>query len=337
VARLNDFSAWYHIGVVLILVVSLILFGKGTLQPIDTLFRFGETFSDKPYWLAFLIGLLQAQWTFTGYDASAHTIEETINPRVRAPWGIFSSVAFSFVSGMIMLAFVTLSIHNVKAAVSANNPFIFVISQALGSTFGQVILWLIVLAMWFCGLSSITSFSRMVYAFSRDKGMPRSDWFARISKRYRTPVPAIWLSVILSFILALTDYFIKMANPNTTYTTLAFLTGVSVVGLYVSYGIPIWLRLSAELKGRFTPRHLGPWNLGKWGKPVAVIALLWIGLISVVMVIPPNQNAGMALAAMMLVLLIMDLAHYRKHFPGPQAALQVSPEKLARREAELGE
>jgi amino acid transporter len=337
VARLNDFSAWYHIGVVLILVVSLALFGKGTLQPVDILFRLGKTFSNKPYWLAFLIGLLQAQWTFTGYDASAHTIEETINPRVRAPWGIFSSVAFSFVAGMIMLAFVTLSIHDVKAAVSANNPFIFVISQALGSTFGQVILWLIVLAMWFCGLSSITSFSRMVYAFSRDKGMPCSDWFARISKRYRTPVSAIWLSVILSFILALTDYFIKMAKPDTAYTTLAFLTGVSVVGLYVSYGIPIWLRLSAESKGRFTPKHLGPWNLGRWGRPVAVIALLWIVLISVVMVIPPNQNAGIALVAMLFVLLVMDLAHYRHHFPGPQAALMVSPEELAKREAELSD
>jgi len=336
VARLNDFSAWYHIAVVLILVVSLAFLGQRPLQPIDTLFRLGETFSDKPYWLAFLIGLLQAQWTFTGYDASAHTIEETINPRVRAPWGIFSSVAFSFVAGMIMLAFVTLSVHDVKAAVSAENPFIYVISQALGTAFGQTILWLIVLAMWFCGLSSITSFSRMVYAFARDKGMPRSDWFARISKRYRTPVQAIWLSVILSFVLALVDYFIKMVNPDTTYTTLAFLTGVSVVGLYVSYGIPIWLRLVAEAKGRFTPRHLGPWNLGRWGKPVAVAALMWIVLISVVMVIPPNQNAGIALVAMMLILLVMDLAYYRDHFPGPQAALRVSAEELARREAELG-
>ncbi|SEM73864.1 Amino acid transporter [Lihuaxuella thermophila] len=335
VARLNDFSAWYHLGVVLILVVSLAGFGKGELQPVDSLFRLGETFSDKPYWLAFLIGLLQAQWTFTGYDASAHTIEETIHPRVRAPWGIFSSVAFSFVAGMIMLAFVTLSIQDVHAAVSADNPFIFVISQALGSTFGQVVLWMIVLAMWFCGLSSVTSFSRMMYAFARDRGMPRSDWFARINKHYRTPVAAIWLAVILSFILALTDYFIKLVNPDTTYTTLAFLTGVSVVGLYVSYGIPIWLRLIAESKGRFTPRHLGPWNLGKWGRTVAILALLWIAIISVVMVIPPNQNAGIALIMMMIVLLIMDLTYYRHHFPGPEAALQVSPEELARREAEF--
>ena len=107
-----------------------------------------------------MIGLLQAQWSFTGYDASAHTIEETVNPCVRVPWGIFNSVAYSFVFGFIMLAFVTLSMHDVSGAASASNGFIFVISQALGETFGAVVLWLVTFTMWFCGLSSITSFSR---------------------------------------------------------------------------------------------------------------------------------------------------------------------------------
>lgn len=335
VARLNDFSAWYHIGVVLILVFSLAFFTRGGLQPVETLFRAGETFSDKPYALAFLIGLLQAQWTFTGYDASAHTIEETLHPRVRAPWGIFTSVAFSFVTGMIMLAFVTLAIKDVGAAVAADNPFIHVISQALGGVFGQTLLWLITLAMWFCGLSSVTSFSRMMFAFSRDKGMPRSDLWARISKKYRTPAHAIWLSVILSFGLALIDYVIKRIHPDTSYTTLTFLTGVSAVGLYVANGIPVLLRLRAEAKGKFSRKHLGPWNLGKWGRPISVVALLWIAFISIIMVIPPNQNAGYTLAVMMLLLLIMDFSYYRKHFRGPQAALGTTEEELRRREAEL--
>jgi uncharacterized BrkB/YihY/UPF0761 family membrane protein len=108
-----------------------------------------------------------------------------------------------------------------------------------------------------------------------------------------------------------------------------------VVGLYVSYGIPILLRLVAEAKGKFSPKHLGPWNLGKWGRPISVIALLWIAFISVIMVIPPNQNAGFALIGMMFLLIVMDFAYYRKHFPGPQAALNVTEEELLLREAEL--
>jgi len=335
VAKLNDFSAWYHIAIVAVLVVSLAFFTKGGLNNVDYLFKVGQTFSDKPYLMAFLIGLLQAQWTFTGYDASAHTIEETVNPRVRAPWGIFTSVAYSFVFGFIMLAFVTLSIKDAAAATGSDNAFIYVISQALGGTFGSVILWLVTAAMWFCGLSSITSFSRMMYAFSRDKGMPFSSQWAQISRKFRTPAKAIWLAVILSFLLAFIDYLIKMANPDAAYTTIAFLTAVSVVGLYVAYGIPILLKLIAKSKGTFQAKHLGPWNLGKYSDFISVVSLIWIVFICIVMVIPPNQMAGYALGGMLVLLIIMDLAYYRKHFPGPQAALSTSIEEIRRREREL--
>jgi amino acid transporter len=335
VAKLNDFSAWYHIAIVAVLVVSLAFFSKGHLNSVDYLFKVGETFSDKPYMFAFLIGLLQAQWTFTGFDASAHTIEETINPRVRAPWGIFTSVAYSFVFGFIMLAFVTLSIQDASAAAGSDNAFIYVISQALGGTFGNVVLWLVTAAMWFCGLASITSFSRMMYAFSRDKGMPYSNQWAQISKRFRTPAKAIWLAIILSFLLALVDYIIKTVNPNATYTTIAFLTAVSVVGLYVAYGIPIWLKLVAKSRGRFQDKHLGPWNLGKYSNFISVVALLWIVFICIVMVIPPNEMAGYALGGMLVLLIIMDFAYYKKNFPGPQAALGNSMDEILRREREL--
>lgn len=333
VARLTGFSAWYHMIVVAILAISLAFFTKDGLQPIDYLFQVGETFSEKPYILAFLIGLLQAQWTFTGYDASAHTIEETIRPRVRAAWGVYTAVAFSFVFGFIMLSFVTLSIQDAAAAAHADNAFIYVISQALGGTFGYVMLWLVTMAMWFCGLSSITSFSRMMYAFSRDKGMPLSRQWVQISRRYRTPAKAIWLAVILSFVLALVDYVITTMNPGTDNTTIEFLTGVSVVGLYVAYGIPVFLKLRAESRGIFQRKHYGPWNLGNWSKPINVLCLIWIVFICTLMVIPPNEKAGYALLGMFILLIVMDLSYYKKRFKGPQAALEKSIEEIRKSEA----
>lgn len=335
VARLNDFSAWYHIAIVLVLVVSIAFLSKNGLQPAEYLFQVGTTFSDKPYFFAFLIGLLQSQWTFTGYDASAHTIEETVNPRIRAPWGIFTSVAYSFVFGFIMLAIVTLSITDAGEAVKADNAFIHIIEVALGGTFGTVILWLITFAMWFCGLSSVTSFSRMMYAFSRDKGMPFSKHWAEISAKFRTPAKAIWLTVILSFVLALIDYIIKLINPDASYGTIVFLTAVSVVGLYVAYGIPILLKLIAKAQGKFQDKHLGPWNLGRWSNLIAVLSLLWIVFISVLMVIPPNENAGYALIGMFVLLILMDLLYYRKHFEGPQAALRTSADEILKKERAL--
>src|SRR4249920_2007255 len=123
VARLNDFSAIYHIAGVAVVVLALAIFAPK--QPITFLFtKTFTTIKDQPYWFAFLGGLLQAQWTYTGYDASAHTIEETRNARVSAPWGIYLSVAISGFFGYVMLLFVTLAIKDLAATASASNPFI---------------------------------------------------------------------------------------------------------------------------------------------------------------------------------------------------------------------
>ena len=53
---------------------------------------------------AFALSLLQAQWTYTGYDASAHVAEETVGARRASAWGVFLSVAVSAVAGLVVLS-----------------------------------------------------------------------------------------------------------------------------------------------------------------------------------------------------------------------------------------
>ena len=103
------------------------------------------------------MGLLLACWTFTGYDASAHVCEETHDPTRNAPWGIFLSVAVSGVAGYGLLLAVTLSIGDLGASAAADNPFIFVLRTALGARLGNALVLVAMAAMWFCGLSSVTS------------------------------------------------------------------------------------------------------------------------------------------------------------------------------------
>src|SRR5919199_95438 len=118
VARLNDLSAWVHIAGVALLVLALVFFAPR--QPLAFL---ATRFTDapRPYWLGFLLGLLQAAWTFTGYDASAHVSEETRDPTRNAPWGIFLSVLVSAVAGWVLLLAVTLAIGDLGATVAAEN------------------------------------------------------------------------------------------------------------------------------------------------------------------------------------------------------------------------
>lgn len=302
VARLNDFSAWYHMVGGAVLVVALFFFAPK--QPATFLLKANFTTLEFPYWWAFLLGLLQAQWTYTGYDASAHITEETVDPSRNAPWGLFNAVAVSAVFGYVMLLAVTLSIQDLPGAAAAGNPFIYIIETALGTTFGRAMLWMVTLAMWFCGLSSVTSISRMIFAFARDHGMPASPLWSQISKKYRSPAPAIWLAIGVAFLIAIYS------------RAYSVIVSISTIGLYVSYGIPILLGLRAQRHGQWT--HRGPWHLGKWSRFNAVIALLWITFITVLFVAPPNQLTGYTFLGLTVFLLIYYFVDVRHWFRGPQ-------------------
>jgi amino acid transporter len=335
VARLNDVSALYHLAGVALVVVALLFFAPK--QPISFLFtKTFTTVQGQPYWFAFLGGLLQAQWTYTGYDASAHTIEETKNARVSAPWGIYLSVAISGFFGFIMLGSVTLAIQDLAATAAAANPFIFIFERALGTRFGRVVLWVVTLAMWFCGLSCVTSTSRMIFAFSRDHGMPLSRWWKAVSVRHRTPAAAVWLAALLALllpcvILGLAALFPKRMDFTKLYPAV---TGISTIGLYLSYGVPLFLKWRARRQGLWQPQANGPWQLGAWSQPVNAIALLWIAFITVLFVLPPNDLTGYLFAATFAFLAIFYLVRVRGRFKGPVPQAR-SAEQLMKLEAEL--
>jgi amino acid transporter len=335
VARLNDFSAVYHIAGVAVVVLALACFAPK--QPASSLFtQTFTTLTDKPFWFAFLCGLLQAQWTYTGYDASAHTIEETKNARVSAPWGIYLSVTVSGFFGYLMLAFVTLAIKDLPATAAAANPFIYIFDQALGGTFGRAVLWVVTIAMWFCGLSCVTSTSRMIFAFARDRGMPLSHLWAHVSLRFRTPSYGVWLAAALAFLLPCLIYGLVSTFPKHLDFTRLYpaVTGISTIGLYLSYGIPLLLKLRAIRRGVWTARANGPWSLGNWSVPVNVIALGWIAFITVLFVLPPNDLTGYIFDGALAALLVLYVACVRGKFRGPVPQAR-SQDELLKLEAEF--
>jgi len=300
VARLNDLSAWVHIAGVAVLVIGLVAFAPR--QPVQFLLtRFTD--APRPYWLGFLLGLLQAGWTFTGFDASAHVSEETHDPTRNAPWGIFLSVAVSAIVGWALLLAVTLAIGDLPATAAAENPFIHVLRGALGTRAGGALVWVAILAMWFCGLSSVTSNSRMLFAFARDGGLPFSRQVAAVSQRYRSPHVAVWISAAAAFAVALWSH---------AYSAM---TALSTIALYASYGLPIWMGLRARRSGRWT--RFGPWHLGRWSTAVNVAALLWIAALTVLFVLPPNQVAGYTFAGALALVCAWWFLWMRSRFKGP--------------------
>src|SRR6201999_4244793 len=116
------------------------------------------------------LGLLLAQYTFTGYDASAHMTEETKNAAKAGPRGIVMSIVVSLIAGWVLLIGLTFAIGNYEAERTADIgvPPAQIFIDAAGRSLGIMLLVIVVVAQLFCGLASVAANSRMIFAFSRD-------------------------------------------------------------------------------------------------------------------------------------------------------------------------
>ncbi len=347
-ARLNNLSVWWHIGGVLAIVLALVFFGthhnpasflleaKTTVPPLDAASAeiggksvpalvFGETkvpsplfaalpwlrdlYAAAPLPLVFILALLQAQWTYTGYDASAHVAEETKMARKNAAWGIVLAVAVSAVAGYALLLALTWCIPNGDIAATASDtyPVLQILSGNLPKAMADTLSLVIGGAMWLCGSASISSMGRMAYAFARDGGLPNSRMLAVVHPRFRTPIPAILVTSLCTIAVCVW----AAAFP--------VVTSISTIALYLAYGVPIYLNVRNRRTGR--GEHVSAanaiWNLGRHARWINIVALVWIAVLALVFSLPPNELVLWTTLATGAVLGILWLAGAGRKFHGP--------------------
>jgi amino acid permease (GABA permease) len=330
VALLNDISVWWHvIGVGVIVVV--LAFVPDHHQSAG--FVFGHFVNNTGWTSTFyvaLLGLLLAQYTLTGFDASAHMTEETHDAARSGPRGIVMSIVVSIVAGWILLIGLTFAIQSYDSATGTTTgvPPAQIFIDSVGKTGGKLLLLIAIGAQLFCGMASVTANSRMIYAFSRDGALPASAFWHRINPRTRTPTNAIWLAAAGAFVLGL-PYLVNA-------TAYAAVTSIAVIGLYIAYVLPTFLRLRQG--DSFEP---GPWHLGRWSRPIGTIAVIWVGFITILFMLPTarpitSANFNYTVVAVLVVLGfagIWWLVSARNWFTGPK--VQGTPEELAAAEREL--
>jgi amino acid transporter len=171
-----------------------------------------------------------------------------------------------------------------------------IVTAGLGQGVGRAVLLLAVAAMWFCGLSTVTSVSRVIYALARDNGLPFAKFWRKTHPRLKTPGAAIWFSVVVAFLTL---------AYNASYSVV---TSLSVVACYLSYIIPVYL---GWRKKRQWINKRGPWNLGRHTNIVNFLALVWTLIICTIMVMPPNALAGISMAVVLAALYVLH------RFTGP--------------------
>jgi amino acid transporter len=301
-AIMNNVSVWWHVfGAAAIIVILLLVpdqhqsFSYVFSHRINGTGYDGNSPNGWFYFLAALpFGFLLTQYTITGFDASAHLSEETQSASNSAAKGIWQSILYSAVGGYILLLCVVFAVPNGKDG-HADDSLGFggvapIFNAAMGSNWAGTVLFISAVGQIFCAVSCMTSASRMLYAFSRDGAVPGSKHWSQLSGN-RVPAKGVLLVAVLAMAVtlpALVKVNIGRADAP-VYSPIAFfaVTSIAVLGLYLSFAIPIWLRWRHGDKF-----EVGAWNNGskyRWMNPLAVIEIVVVSLY----LMWPNVKVGL--------------------------------------------
>ena len=310
--KITDLSGYLIFIITIVLVLSLLAYHEGGLE-FSRLFTFTNyTGTEGSVWpksegivFPFLLGLLLAVYTITGFDASAHTSEETRDAAKTVPKGIVSSVVYSVIFGYILICTFVLVLPDIPTGVKNGFGFFAELLKTLPSTLQLVLGLSIFLVNYLCGLACLTSTSRMMFAFARDGGLPASTFLRKVDPTLKTPVAAVWVSAILA--IAATLYA-------AAFSVLA--VGCAVF-LYISYIMPTAAGILAEGK---TWKHKGPFDLGGMSKLIGVLAVIGGGFLVIVGIQPPNEKVLYLTIAMLFAMAIFWFVFGEsKRFKGPPA------------------
>ena len=298
VSLLNAVSVWWHLAGVTLIVVALWALPARHQSTTFVFTHFANTTGwHSSAYVAFL-GLLVAQYTFGGYDASAHLAEETEQAQVNAPRGIVRSIAVSWAAGLVLLVGLTYAIQDYTSTRAAAVPPERIFLDALGASGAKLLLLVVIVAQFFCGNARLAACARMVWAFSRDGAVPGGVLWTRLSAN-KSPYAAVIFSALVAFVLALP----VLGSP----VAYGAVTAVAVVGTTTAYALPLYLRLRT---GR--DFQVGPWSLGRFSRPIGVTAIAWLAVTTVVACLPqvsPTtvQNVQYAPVALLVTLLLATL------------------------------
>src|SRR6266581_6994659 len=282
----NNISVWWHVLGVLT-IIGILAFVPDHHQ--NTTFVFTERLNNTGFhggaiggsffWLYILpVGFILTMYTQTGYDASAHTAEETRGAALGAAKGVWKSVFYSAIAGWFVLLAFLYAAKDVKAVNGAGGTSISIFTSAMNNHMwaAKLVILIATVGQLFCGAAGLTSASRTWYAFSRDRAIPGWNLFQRVN-RDRVPFNAVIAVSFFSLLISIPALFGKNNIPFAFFA----LTGICTVGLYLAYIIPVYLRLRAGDSFK-----AGPWTLGRHYRWVNVGAILFVVLVVYALDIP---------------------------------------------------
>ncbi|KAL4875433.1 amino acid/polyamine transporter I [Aspergillus karnatakaensis] len=300
---LNSFVGICFTALFVILSLALLISvgARSSLSFQPASFAFGEWINRTswPDGVVWFTGLVQAAYGLTAFDSCIHMIEEIPNARKDGPRIIWLAVLMGAVTGFIFMIICLFSIQNINNVVDADLPFIALLQETVGLQGAAVLLALFIFNGLGQGISILTTGSRLTWGFARDGGLPWSQYFALVDPTWKVPARALWLQ---GFLIALVGVLYLFAS-----TVLEAILSVSTIALTVSYGIPIAVLLFVG-RDRLPPSEF---HLGRWGKPINWISLVYCAVTTVFFFFPgdpdpapADMNYAIAVFGVMLVVAV---------------------------------
>ncbi|GJE87259.1 APC amino acid permease [Phanerochaete sordida] len=280
-ARLQGFYAILNLLLCLVIIIAVPSATPNEFHNTAS-YALGE-FANLTSWpngFAFILGFLTPLWTIGGFDGPIHISEEVSNARTAVPWAIVTAIGIAGVLGWVLnvvLAFYMGTDPESILSSPIGQPMAAIFFNCFGTKATLAIWSFVVIAQFMMGTSALVSTSRQTFAFARDGGLPFSRALYRMNAYTRTPVTCVWASVLVAFVLGL----LAFAGP----TAINAIFSLPVIGLYLAFMIPIIARF---VGGR--PWAAGPFNLGAWGLPVGIVAVVWQAFNIVVVSFPSEPS-----------------------------------------------
>jgi amino acid transporter len=357
-AVLNNISVWWHVfGALAVVLILVFLPDKHasadfvfTERINNSGFADGNTSSIGFWFYVLPLGFLLTQYTITGFDASAHLSEETHGADQSAAKGVWKSIFYSAIGGWVLLLSFLFAVQDPQGVTEGGGGVAVIFSQALSSGWAGTILLIASVGQFFCAMACLTSCSRMLFAFSRDGAVPGSAHWTTLTAK-RVPRNAVLVSALTAMLITLPALAqVNVGTPaEPIYVPVAFyaVVSVTVIGLYLAFLIPIWLRW--RMGDRFQP---GPWTLGgkyRWMAPVAIVEIVVISIYFIMPTLPQGvpgnadfswkfvNYAPILTGGTLLALTIWWYASARHWFTGPKHTIDLPPGVSSAEELELEE
>ncbi|WZH47258.1 amino acid/polyamine transporter I [Fusarium acuminatum] len=249
-------------------------------------FVFGKWINQTgwPDGVTWFMGLVQAAYGLTAFDAAIHLVEEIPSPRKNIPRVIWLSVVIGAITGFIFMVVCLFCIVDMDIVTNPSTGLAFMdlLKQTVGLQGGTVLLTLFIVNGIGQGIGIVTTASRLTWGFARDGGIPFSAYFAHVDNKWKVPVRALWLQ---GGVMALIGVLYTFAS-----TVLEAILSVSTIALTVSYGMPI-LTLLLVGRDKLPP---GEFSLGRFGSVINWIGVVYCAITTVFFFFPGAPNPAVA-------------------------------------------